>query len=132
MTVYQYCIRDDKCMYVTKWLCISIVCTYSVQIEHGRTIIGIIAIFIQCQMSLYFNICSMTRLKSRQFTWNHWSHGSHYTSVSHVTDFSLVIYCVASQVTYIKYARCCTLLFISHCIKSNIYQVCLDVVHRYL
>ena len=39
-------------------------------------------------------------LKSRQFTWNHWSHGSHYTSVSPVTEFSLVIYYVASQVIF--------------------------------
>ena len=58
--VHQYCIGDGKCMYVTKWLCISIVCTYTVQIEHGRTIIGIIAIFIQCQLSLYFRFSSVS------------------------------------------------------------------------
>jgi len=106
---YQYCFGNDKCIGFTlsdvdcithTHTRISIVCTQSVQIEHGRTIIGIIAMFIQCQLSLYFRVSSVTLLISRQLMWNHWSHGSYYTSVSPVSEFSLVIYYVASQATF--------------------------------
>ena len=105
---YQYCFGDDKCIgfALSEVDCITHTRAYQycmyiiVQIEHVRTIIGIIAIFTQYQLSLYFRVSSVTILISRQLMWKHWSHGSHYTLVSPVSEFSLVIYYVWSQATF--------------------------------